>query len=36
MLRRNILLMSGLAAVSASTILTACGGNSDMDKDLFE
>ena len=36
MLRRNILLMSGLAAVSASTILTACGGNSDMNKDLFE
>lgn len=36
MLRRNILLMSGLVAVSASTILTACGGNSDMDKDLFE
>lgn len=36
MLRRNILLMSGIAAVSASTLLTACGGNSDIDKDLFE
>lgn len=36
MLRRNILLMSGIAAVSASTLLTACGGNSDINKDLFE
>ena len=36
MLRRNILLMSGIAAVSASTLLTACGGNSDVNKDLFE
>ena len=36
MLRRNILLMSGIAAVSATTLLTACGGNSDVNKDLFE
>lgn len=37
MLRRNILLMSGLAAaLSTSTLLTACGGNSDTNKDLFE
>ena len=36
MLRRNILLMSGIAAVSASTLLAACGGNSDVNKDLFE
>jgi uncharacterized surface protein with fasciclin (FAS1) repeats len=36
MLRRNILLMSGIAAVSASTLLAACGGNSDINKDLFE
>lgn len=36
MLRRNILLMSGIAAVSASTMLAACGGNSEVNKDLFE
>lgn len=36
MLRRNILLMSGIAAVSASTLLAACGGNSEINKDLFE
>ena len=36
MLRRNILLMSGLAAISASTMLAACGGNSEVNKDLFE
>ena len=36
MLRRNILLMSSIAAVSASTLLAACGGNSDINKDLFE
>ena len=28
--------MSGIAAVSATTLLTACGGNSDVNKDLFE
>ena len=36
MLRRNILLMSGIAAISASTMLAACGGNSEVNKDLFE
>lgn len=28
--------MSGIAAVSASTMLAACGGNSEVNKDLFE
>ena len=37
MLRRNILLMSGVAAVaSVSTLLSACGSSSDSNKDIFE
>lgn len=36
MLRRNILLMSGIAAVSASTLLAACGSSTDTTKDIFE
>jgi uncharacterized surface protein with fasciclin (FAS1) repeats len=37
MLRRNILFMSGIVATtSVSTLLTACGGNSDINKNTFE
>ena len=36
MLRRNILLMSGVAAVSASTLLAACGSSTETTKDIFE
>lgn len=36
MLRRNILLMSGIAAVSASTLLAACGSSIETTKDIFE
>jgi uncharacterized surface protein with fasciclin (FAS1) repeats len=37
MLRRNILLMSGLAAVtSVSTLLSACGSDTETTKDIFE
>ena len=37
MLRRNILLMSSLAAVtSVSTLLSACGSDTETTKDIFE
>lgn len=37
MLRRNILLMSGIvAATSVSTLLSACGSDSETTKDIFE
>lgn len=36
MLRRNILLMSGIAAVSTSTLLAACGSSTETTKDIFE
>ena len=37
MLRRNILLMSGLAAAtSVSTLLSACGSDTETTKDIFE
>ncbi len=37
MLRRNILLMSGLAAAtSVSTLLAACGSDTETTKDIFE
>jgi uncharacterized surface protein with fasciclin (FAS1) repeats len=37
MLRRNILIMSGIAAAtSVSTLLAACGGDSETSRDIFE
>ena len=37
MLRRNILLMSGIAAAtSVSTLLAACGSSTETTKDIFE
>ena len=37
MLRRNILLMSGIvAATSVSTLLAACGSSTESTKDIFE
>jgi uncharacterized surface protein with fasciclin (FAS1) repeats len=37
MLRRNILLMSGIAAaMSTSTLLSACGSDTETTKDIFE
>jgi uncharacterized surface protein with fasciclin (FAS1) repeats len=37
MLRRNILLISGIAAAtSVSTLFAACGSSSDNNKDIFE
>jgi uncharacterized surface protein with fasciclin (FAS1) repeats len=37
MLRRNILLMSGIAAAtSVSTLLAACGSDTETTKDIFE
>ena len=37
MLRRNILLISGIAAAtSVSTLLAACGSDSETSKDIFE
>ena len=37
MLRRNILLLSGLAAAtSVTTLLSACGSDSETTKDIFE
>ena len=37
MLRRNILLMSGVAAAtSVSTLLAGCGSDNETNKDVFE